>query len=95
MDNAEITLECNPGPADRGDLAGFRAAGVNRLSIGAQSLNEVELQSLGRGHSPTDVAETVAEARRGRRRQRQHRPAVRRPGSDTGTLAGYRWRRLA
>jgi putative oxygen-independent coproporphyrinogen III oxidase len=61
--DAEITLECNPGPADRGDLAGFRAAGVNRLSIGAQSLDEVELRTLGRRHSPADVAETVAQAR--------------------------------
>jgi oxygen-independent coproporphyrinogen-3 oxidase len=61
--DAEITLECNPGPADRGDLAGFRAAGVNRLSIGAQSLDEAELHGLGRRHSPADVAETVAQAR--------------------------------
>ena len=62
-DDAEITLECNPGPVDRGDLAGFRAAGVNRLSVGAQSFHDVELHSLGRRHSPADVAHTVAEAR--------------------------------
>ena len=62
--DAEITLECNPGPADRGDLAGFRAAGVNRLSIGAQSLIEGELRTLGRRHSPADVAQTMAQARR-------------------------------
>jgi putative oxygen-independent coproporphyrinogen III oxidase len=61
--DAEITLECNPGQADRGDLAGFRAAGVNRVSIGAQSMDAVELRNLGRRHSPEDVAETVAAAR--------------------------------
>ena len=62
--DAEITLECNPGPADRGDLAGYRTAGVNRLSIGAQSFDAVELRTLGRRHSPADVAATVAAARR-------------------------------
>jgi hypothetical protein len=62
--NAEVSLEANPGAADRGDLAGFRAAGVNRLSIGAQSMVPAELQRLGRRHAPTDVAQTVAEARR-------------------------------
>jgi putative oxygen-independent coproporphyrinogen III oxidase len=60
---AEITLECNPGPSDRGDLAGFRAAGVNRLSIGAQSMVADELRQLGRRHSPHDVASTVGLAR--------------------------------
>jgi putative oxygen-independent coproporphyrinogen III oxidase len=61
--DAEITLECNPGPSDRGDLAGFRAAGVNRLSIGAQSLVGDELAQLGRRHDPGDVAATVGIAR--------------------------------
>jgi oxygen-independent coproporphyrinogen-3 oxidase len=62
---AEITLEANPGPADRGDLAGFRAAGVNRLSIGAQSMVGAELKSLGRRHTPADVGDCVSAARRG------------------------------
>jgi oxygen-independent coproporphyrinogen-3 oxidase len=62
--DAEVTLETNPGPADRGDLAGFRAAGVNRLSIGAQSMVPGELMRLGRRHSPADVADCVREARR-------------------------------
>lgn len=61
--DAEITLEVNPGPADRGDLAGFAAAGVNRVSIGVQSTDAIELQRLGRRHSATDVATTVAQAR--------------------------------
>jgi putative oxygen-independent coproporphyrinogen III oxidase len=62
-DGAEITLESNPGPLDRGDLAGFRAAGVTRLSLGGQSLDPSELRTLGRRHKPADVAETVRLAR--------------------------------
>jgi oxygen-independent coproporphyrinogen-3 oxidase len=64
MADAEVSLEANPGPAERGDLAGFRAAGVNRLSIGAQSLEAGELRRLGRRHTPTDVGDTVRLARR-------------------------------
>lgn len=62
--DAEITIEINPGGGERGDLRGFRAAGANRLSIGAQSLSAAELRRLGRRHSPADVADTVGEARR-------------------------------
>lgn len=60
---AEITIEVNPALSDRGDISGFAAAGVNRLSIGAQSLHALELRALGRRHSPADVAATVAAAR--------------------------------
>ena len=60
---AEITIEVNPGPGERGDLAGFRAAGVNRVSIGAQSFVATELKSLGRRHEAADVHATVAAAR--------------------------------
>ena len=60
---AEITVEANPGPADRGDLAGFRAAGVTRLSLGAQSLDAGELRRIGRRHAPADVVDAAAEAR--------------------------------
>ena len=59
----EITLEVNPGRDDRGDLAGFRAAGVTRVSIGAQSFASDELRSLGRRHAAAEVVETVREAR--------------------------------
>jgi oxygen-independent coproporphyrinogen-3 oxidase len=61
---AEITIEVNPGPDERGDLAGFRAAGVNRVSIGAQSFDTAQLRGLGRRHTPADVTGTVAESRR-------------------------------
>ena len=47
---AEITLEMNPGTADRKKLSGYRAAGIGRLNIGLQSLNDQTLQWLGRIH---------------------------------------------
>ncbi len=61
--DAEVTLEANPGPDDRGDLEGFAAAGVTRLSLGAQSLEDGELRTLGRRHRAADVADAVAAAR--------------------------------
>jgi oxygen-independent coproporphyrinogen-3 oxidase len=61
--DAEITLEANPGADEIGDLAGFRAAGVNRLSLGAQSMDDAELQRLGRRHRASDVAAAVSAAR--------------------------------
>lgn len=48
--DAEITLEANPGTVEAGKFAGFRAAGVNRLSLGIQSLNDRHLKALGRIH---------------------------------------------
>jgi oxygen-independent coproporphyrinogen-3 oxidase len=48
--DAEITLEANPGTVEADKFAGFRAAGVNRLSLGIQSLNDRHLQALGRIH---------------------------------------------
>jgi putative oxygen-independent coproporphyrinogen III oxidase len=60
---AEVTIEVNPGPRDRGDLRGFVVAGVTRVSIGAQSLQTTELRRLGRRHAPADVSETVEIAR--------------------------------
>ena len=62
-DDAEITLEANPGPDERGDPAALRRAGVNRISFGAQSLDDTELRRLGRRHRSRHVADAVAEAR--------------------------------
>ena len=62
-DGAEVTIEVNPGQDERGDMAGFRAAGVNRLSIGAQSFQAAELKRLGRRHTAADIQATVASAR--------------------------------
>ncbi len=61
---AEVTIEANPGPDERGDLAGLRAAGVTRVSFGAQSLDVVELRRLGRRHRPEDVRDALEAARR-------------------------------
>ena len=58
-DAAEVTLEANPGPDERGDAAALARAGVTRLSIGAQSLDAAELRRLGRRHRPQDVADAV------------------------------------
>ena len=57
--DAEVTIEANPGPRELGDLTGFRAAGVTRLSVGAQSMQPDELRRLGRRHAPDDVTRAV------------------------------------
>jgi oxygen-independent coproporphyrinogen-3 oxidase len=62
---AEVTIEANPGPDERGDPSALARAGVTRISFGAQSLDEGELRRLGRRHRPGDVAEAVAAARAG------------------------------
>ena len=60
---AEVTLEANPGTAERARFAGYREAGVNRLSLGVQSLDPGLLQALGRIHGPEDAVAAVAAAR--------------------------------
>jgi len=62
--DAEISLEANPEVADSARLAGYRAAGVNRLSLGIQSFEPAVLTTLGRSHSPSD-AEAAFRAARG------------------------------
>ena len=61
--DAEITLEANPETVTPGRLAGFRVAGVNRLSYGVQSFRDEELQRLSRLHSASRAAEAFAMAR--------------------------------
>src|SRR5258708_618932 len=60
---AEITLEANPGTLSQEQLAGLRAAGVNRLSMGAQSFDAELLKTLGRIHSPKEITQAVQYAR--------------------------------
>ena len=60
---AEVTLEVNPGPDERGDPSAIGDAGVTRLSIGAQSFVPAELRTLGRRHVPADVVAAVRAAR--------------------------------
>ncbi len=59
---AEITLETNPGTVEHGPFAGYRAAGVNRLSFGVQSFDDGCLQRLGRIHSSGDARRAVQSA---------------------------------
>lgn len=59
----EITLEANPGTVDAAHFRGYRAAGVNRLSIGVQSFDEVQLKRLGRIHGRGEAITAVETAR--------------------------------
>ena len=61
--DAEITLEANPGTIERGRFAGYRAAGVIRVSHGAQSFDSSMLERLGRIHSPRETRLAVEELR--------------------------------
>ena len=63
--NAEITLEANPGTLDNSRLAAFRAAGINRLSLGIQSFDDGCLQRLGRIHDAAQARAAFEAARRG------------------------------
>ena len=58
----EITMEANPGSAERVKFAEFRAAGVNRLSIGVQSFNDTHLKALGRVHDSAQAVSAVEAA---------------------------------
>jgi oxygen-independent coproporphyrinogen-3 oxidase len=60
--DAEITLEANPGTFEQAKFAGFRAAGVNRLSLGVQSFNPVHLRALGRVHDEREASTAAAAA---------------------------------
>ena len=57
----EITLEANPGTIERGRFADYRAAGITRVSLGAQSFDPEQLQRLGRIHSAADTQCAVEE----------------------------------
>jgi oxygen-independent coproporphyrinogen-3 oxidase len=64
--DAEITLEANPGTVERGLFSGYRGAGINRISLGAQSFSGRALERLGRIHTPDDTHRAVAELRAAR-----------------------------
>ncbi|WP_274584619.1 radical SAM family heme chaperone HemW [Neisseria leonii] len=59
---AEITLEANPGTFEREKFAGFRQAGVTRLSIGVQSFHNPSLHTLGRIHNQAEALRAIEEA---------------------------------
>ena len=60
---AEITLEANPTSVEAERFRGYRAAGVNRLSLGVQSLDDMQLKFLGRRHSADEALAAIALAR--------------------------------
>lgn len=61
--DAEITMEANPGTTEHGDLAGYRQAGINRLSFGAQSFDDARLLDLGRIHDSSAIRTSFELAR--------------------------------
>ena len=63
-DDLEVTLEANPTSVEAGRLAGFRDAGVNRISLGVQSLDPAALTMLGRQHSAPQAVAALELARR-------------------------------
>ena len=63
-EDVEITLEANPTSVEAGTFDGFAAAGINRVSLGVQSLDDNALAFLGRGHSASEALSAVAEAAR-------------------------------
>jgi len=62
--DVEVTLEANPTSVEATRFAGYRAAGVNRVSLGVQALDDVSLKMLGRLHSAREARDAVAIARR-------------------------------
>jgi oxygen-independent coproporphyrinogen-3 oxidase len=62
--DAEITLEANPTSVEAENFAGYRSAGVNRLSLGVQALDEGSLKALGRQHTAGEALQALALAKR-------------------------------
>ncbi len=65
LPDCEITLEANPGTLTAEKAASYRAMGVNRISMGAQSFFDAELTAIGRSHRAEDTSESVALLRAG------------------------------
>src|SRR6476660_7873464 len=61
--DAEITLEANPTSVEAGRFAGYRAAGVNRVSLGVQALDDASLKALGGLHTAREALDAVRIAR--------------------------------
>lgn len=61
---AEVTLEANPSSVEAGRFAGYRTAGVNRVSLGVQALDDVSLKALGRLHDAEQALAAIAVAQR-------------------------------
>lgn len=61
--DVEVTLEANPTSVDSTRFRGYRTAGVNRVSLGVQALNDADLKELGRLHTAQEALDAVAVAR--------------------------------
>jgi putative oxygen-independent coproporphyrinogen III oxidase len=59
--DAEVTMEANPGAIERGKFGEYRAAGLTRVSLGAQTFDPVRLEALGRIHSPDETRIAASE----------------------------------
>ncbi len=64
VNDPEITLEANPGSVEAGRFQGYRDAGINRVSMGIQALNDTDLRRLGRLHSVSEARQAFDIARR-------------------------------
>ncbi len=64
VEEAEITMECNPGTLTESKLSGYKKAGINRLSIGLQSANDEELRNIGRIHTFAQFMDSYNMARK-------------------------------
>jgi oxygen-independent coproporphyrinogen-3 oxidase len=62
-DGIEVTLEANPSSVEAGRFRGYRAAGVNRVSLGVQALNDADLKFLGRLHNVEEALKAIGLAR--------------------------------
>eukprot|EP00842_Homolaphlyctis_polyrhiza_P002370 jgi/Hompol1/3133/HPOL_006403-RA len=62
LPNLEVTLEANPTSIHRDKLAAFKQSGINRVSVGVQSLHDRMLAFLGRDHSASDARYAIAQA---------------------------------
>ena len=82
--DAEITIEVNPGTLLQNKLHIYRAAGINRLSIGLQSADNQELKDLGRIHTFEEFLKSYQCARMAGLRQRERGPDEQHSGPDTG-----------
>jgi oxygen-independent coproporphyrinogen-3 oxidase len=61
LPDAEVTMEANPGTVEHGRFAGYAQAGINRVSLGAQTFDTGRLRALGRIHGPGEIGAAVAE----------------------------------
>ena len=89
---AEITLEANPSSVEAARFRGYRAAGVNRVSLGVQSLDDAQLRALGRLHTAAEALAAIEVARETFERF-SFDLIYARPGQTLGGLARASWRR--